>query len=352
MQLFGKRKKNTLLGIDISTSAVKMVELSNDGKGFRLENFAVVPLPLNAVIEKNIREVSAVGDALTRALAKLGTKKRQAAVAVSGSAVITKVIEMTSDLNEDQLESQIEIEADQYIPYPLDEVALDFSVMGASERNPEQNEILLAACRKEHIEMRVDALEIADIEAEVVDVEAYALQRTVEFMASSIGASDTDVVAVVDIGATVMTLSVFHEGEMKYTREQLFGGRQLSEEIQRRYGLSAEESNLAIRQGGLPEGYEEEILQPYIASVVQNLTRALQFFFSSTAFNDVDHLVLAGGVAVAEGLLEAVKGEVSADVNLASPFGAMSLGSQVDRESVKRDGTALMIACGLAMRGE
>ncbi len=150
----------------------------------------------------------------------------------------------------------------RYIPYPLDEVAIDFEVQGASTRNPERVNVLLAACRKENVEVREAALTLAGLTARVVDVEAYALERSFGLLASQLAASKERLVAVVDIGATMTTLSVLFNGRIIYTREQLFGGRHLTEEIQRRYGLTVEQAGLAKKQGGLPDDYVREVLQP------------------------------------------------------------------------------------------
>lgn len=263
LALFTK-KANTLLGIDISSTSVKLLELSRSGSRYRVESYAVEPLPANAVVEKNIAELEGVGQALARLLVKAKTSAKSAAVAVSGSAVITKSIEMEAGLTDDELENQLKIEADQYIPYPLEEVAIDFEVQGPVERSPGRVNVLLAACRKENVEIREAALALAGLTARVVDVEAYALERSYGLLAPQLGAGHDELtVALVDIGATMTTLSVLHNGRTIYTREQLFGGRQLTEEIQRRYGLSMEEAGLAKKQGGLPDDYDSEVLQPF-----------------------------------------------------------------------------------------
>lgn len=243
--LFNK-KTRTVLGIDISSTSVKLLELSRQGDRYRVEAYAVEPLPPSAVIEKNIAELEGVGQALSRVLLKARTSVRNVAVAVAGSAVITKTIEMDAGLSDDEMENQLKIEADQYIPYPLDEVAIDFVVQGPSVRNPERVNVLLAACRKENVEVREAALALAGLTAKVVDVEAYALERSFGLLVTQLASNqERPTVAVVDIGATMTTLSVLHNGRIIYTREQLFGGRQLTEEIQRRYGLTLEQAGLA-----------------------------------------------------------------------------------------------------------
>ena len=348
-RLFSK-KTQTLLGIDISSTSVKLLELSYSGGRYKVEAYAAEPLPPNAVVERNIVELEEVGQALAKALAKARTGARSAAVAVAGSAVITKTVEMDGGLSDEELENQLKIEADQYIPYPLEEVALDFEVTGPSRRNPERVDVLLAACRRENVEVREAALALAGLTAKVVDVEAYALERAYGLLQEQIGDNGSMTVAVLDIGATVTTLSVLHEGRTIYSREQLFGGLQLTEEIQRRYGLSWEEAGLAKKKGGLPEDYENDVLTPFKESIVQQVSRALQFFFASGQFHDVDCIVLAGGTSSIPGLDRLVQQKVGTRTVVANPFADMVLSNKVNPSVLASDAPALMIACGLAMR--
>ena len=354
--LFGSKKPPMVLGLDISSSSVKLLELSKSGGQFRVESYAVASLPANAVVEKNVNDIDAVSETIGKTLELAKTRCKNAAMAVAGSAVITKVIEMERGLSDEQMEAQIALEADQYIPYPLDEVAIDFQVQedslaGGDSGDPDRVQVLLAACRGENVQMRTDALEAANLNARVLDVEAYALQRAFdEMIKPQLGLNDEQVVAVVDIGATMTTLSVFSGGETQYTREQLFGGQQLTEESQRRYGISAEEAARVKKQGGLPDGYEQEVLEPFKEAVVQQITRSLQFFFSSSAYNDVDFIVLAGGVAAMPGLCELVQQRLGTSTAVGNPFAGMAVAPRVNSVSLGNDAPAMMIACGLAMR--
>jgi len=345
------KKSSAVLGVDISSSSVKLLELSRHGDRYRVESYAVEPLPADAVVEKNITNVEAVGEVLKRVVSKSRTSLKNVAVAVSGSAVITKVIQMDSGMNEFEMEDQIAVEADQYIPYPLDEVAIDFEVQGPSEISPEQVDVLLAACRKENVDVREDVMEIAGLNTKVVDVEAYSLERAYALIEPQLESQGEElVVAVVDIGATMTTLSVLAEGQTVYTREQIFGGKQLTEEIQRRYGLSVEEAGLAKKQGGLPDDYEEEVLMPFREAVVQQVARALQFFFGASQYNVVDYVVLAGGTSSIQGLTEMVEEKTGTPTLVANPFANMSVASRVNASALGNDAPSLMIACGLAMR--
>ncbi|WP_370979926.1 pilus assembly protein PilM [Agaribacterium sp. ZY112] len=348
---FLSKKHKPLIGLDISSTTIKLLEFSRHGGGYRVENYAVKPLPPNTVVEKNINEPEAVAQVLKALVQSARSKTKDAAVAVSGSSVITKLVEMPGDLNDEQMEAYISTEADQYIPYPLEEVALDFDVQGPSSKNPDQVEVLLAACRSENVETRVAVLAEAGLNPKVVDVEAYTMERAFELIREQLEDQDEQVVAVLDIGATMTTLSVLVDGSTIYTREQLFGGKQLTEEIQRRYGLSAEEAGLAKKQGGLPDDYEGEVLEPFKDAVVQQVTRSLQFFFSSSQYNDVDHIILAGGVAALDGLAGLIEEKLGTPATVANPFANMSIASRVNSAALDGDAPSLMIAAGLALRG-
>ncbi|MCK5881271.1 MAG: pilus assembly protein PilM [Sinobacterium sp.] len=346
-----KNKKKSYLGLDISSAAVKLLELAKTNDGYRVESYAVAPLPPGSIAENGIEAPESVAEALEIAIDKSKTKSRNAAVCVSGSSVITKVIDMEADMSEEEREERILADAEQYIPFPIEDVALDFEILREMPDNEERVEVLLAACRSDVIAARQTVLSMASLTAKVVDIEAYAMERAFGLVEEQIGVSDDDaIVAIVDIGSKTTTLSVLVGGQTTYTREQLFGGQQLTEEIQRRYGLSVEEAGVAKKQGGLPEDYEAEVLQPFLESVVQQIQRSLQFFFSSTDKDEVDCVVLAGGVASMAGLAELVQERVGSNCVVANPFANMAVSSKVNVMALSNDAPALMIACGLAMR--
>ena len=339
-----------LIGVDISSTAVKLLQLARTGDRYRVEHYAVEPLPPNAVVEKNLVEVEAVGEAIRRAVARSGSRIKHAAAAVSGSSVITKVIPMPADLGEDDLESQIELEAVNYIPYPIEEVNLDFEVMGPMPGNSEMVQVLLAASRSENVEARASALELGGLTAKVIDVEAFAIENAYALMAGSLNVPRDGLAALVDVGATMTTLNVLRGGRSIYTRENVFGGKQLTDEVMRRYSLSYEEAGLAKRQGGLPESYEIEVLDPFKEAMVQQVSRLLQFFYAGSEFNRVDQVVLAGGCASLVGLPEMVEEQLGVPTVVANPLAQMTLGPRVQAHALAQDAPALMIATGLALR--
>lgn len=350
------RKKTALLGLDISSTAIKLIELSQttgtSASLYRVESYAVEAMPITAVVEKKISDVQAVGETIRKAVARAGTKTRNTAVAVSGSAVITKVISMSANLSDAEMETQIQLEADQYIPYPLEEVNIDFDVLGPSDSGGDMVDVLLAASRRENVDDRVSALEIAGLTAMIVDVEAYAMENACSLLLS--GREDdsaAQTVAIADIGATTTTLHVLHEGHTAYTREQNFGGQQLVEEVQRRYGLPREQALTQIIEGGLPDKYSVEVLGPFKEALAQQIGRALQFFYSASSFNRADQVILAGGAASIRNIDELVEERLGIPTVVANPFTHMSMSPKVHAQSLNRDAPALMIAAGLALRG-
>ena len=349
--LFGNRSRE-LIGLDISSSAVKLLELSRRGDRYTVESFAVEPLPPNCVNDRQITDPRVVGEVILKALGRAGTKNRQCAVAVAGSSVITKVITMPASLKDNDMEEQIKAEADQYIPYPIDEVNIDFQVLGPSQREKDAVDVLLAACRKEQVESRIAALEIAGLKPMVVDIEAYALENACEFLTHqmpALGVGKT--VAIVDVGASTTSLLVLHDRKTVYTRDQAFGGKQLTEDIMRFYGMSYEEAGKAKRLGNLPPNYENEVLSHFIADMAQQIDRSLQFFFAAASrHNVIDQLILAGGCAHIAGIDAAVQKRLQIPCVIAQPFAKMSIGSRAKPAQLGQDQASMLIAAGLALR--
>jgi type IV pilus assembly protein PilM len=347
-----KPKALPVFGLDISSSSVKMIEIVDAGKGaYRVERYAIEPLPREAVVDGNINNLEAVAESVKRAHKRMATRTKHVAMAVPSGAVITKKIIVQSGLREDELEIQVETEANQYIPFALDEVNLDFQLIGPAPSNPEEEEVLIAATRKEKVEDRVAVAESAGLKALVMDVESYAQQSALALVVQQLpnGGKDQNI-AVVDIGANVMNVTVLRNDQSVYTREQAFGGNQLTQDIVSRYGMSVEEAENAKRSGGLPDDFETEVLRPFMDNLSMEVQRALQFFFTSTQYNAVDQILLAGGSAVIPGLDEAVNTRTQVPTMVANPFAAMQTSSRIQLKRLIVDAPSLIIACGLAMR--
>jgi type IV pilus assembly protein PilM len=345
-------KARALIGVDISSSSVKMVELASNGKdGYRVERYTIEILPKDVVSDGNIVNLEAAAESVKRAWKKLATSTKYVAIALPASAVITKKIIVPAGQREEELEVQVESEANQYIPFALEEVNLDFQVLGPAPSSPDEIEVLIAASRKEKVEDRVAVAEAAGLKPIVMDVESYAVLSSFELIEKQFpDGGKGQIIALVDVGANVMNLTVLRNDQQLYAREQAFGGNQLTQDIARHYGMSFEEAEAAKRSNNLPDNYEAELLRPYIESMALEVSRALQFFFTSTQFNKIDHIVLSGGCAVIPGADEVVASRTQINTIVANPFADMVLSDRVRAKNLLTDASSLMVACGLALR--
>ncbi len=345
-------KSPALIGVDISSTSIKLVELSDMGKGVhRLERYVVEALPKDVVTDGNIANLDQVSDGLKRAWKRLGTRNRNVALALPAAMVITKKIIVPSGQKEEDLELTVEAEANQYIPFALDEVNLDFQILGPAPNNPDEVEILIAASRKEKVEDRVAIAEAAGLKPRVMDVESYATQEAFRLIAPSLPANGRDQnIALVDIGAHVTHFYVLRNDQFLFSRDQAFGGNQLTYDIQRAFNLSPEEAESAKKNQGLPENYDADVLQPFMETLALEVTRALQFFFTSTSYSQVDQIVLSGGGALLPGLDELVAKRAAVATVIANPFGTMAVADSIRPRQLAQEAPLLLIACGLAMR--
>lgn len=350
MKLFGN-KKAPVIGLDIGSSYVRALQLSESGGGYRIEHFAMEPLREGVVVDKTVQDIEAISAAIDRAVKNSGTRSKACAIAVSGPAVFTKIIALPSNLAESDVESQIQIEANQYVPYPLDEVSLDFDILGPSARNPDLIDILLAASKSENVESRQDALEAVGLTAKVVDVEAFAIANAFELIRERDHLSKNEAVGIFDIGRDLTTLLVLRGGRVIYNREHPFGGHQLTEETMRRYEMTPEQASFFERGEEGPEDFEREVLEPFQLNIVHQVSRALQFFASSNEYSPISTIYLAGGTASLKGLAAMVQQELGLTTRVADPISGLDVAPSVAVSALKRNTPNLMVAMGLALRG-
>ena len=346
------RQDPPLLGLDISSSSVKLVELSRDKAGnLVLDRCAIEPLERGWITDGNVEKFDEVAEALRRVVKKSGTKTRLVAMALPASAVITKKIILPGGLSDSDLESQVESEANQYIPFSLDEVSLDFCVVGPSTTSVGDVEVLIAASRKEKVQDREGLAEAAGLKPVVVDVESYASRLATARLIENLPNKGLDtLVALFEVGALTTSMQVIKNDEVLYERDQAFGGAQLTQLIVRQYGFSPEEAETKKRSGDLPEDYESGVLKPFVDSMAQEIGRALQFFFTSTPHNKVDYVMLAGGSSSLPGLTESVTQQTSFACMQADPFQGMTIGSDVKEKKMRREAASYLTSCGLALR--
>jgi len=346
-----KKKIPMMVGIDIGSHAVKAVLLSQGAEGYILEDYAIEPMSRGAVIDREIQDIEAVGNVIERIRKNISAKATEAAAAVSGQTVITKVIYMDVALTEEELASQIEIEADSLIPFPLDEVSLDFETLDINESDPSKVNVLLSAARTESIEARVAALDAGDFNAKVIDVESYAVGRAYDLCLPLLPEDAKDkMVAIVDIGATVTLFSATDAGKHIYSRDQMFGGEQYTRSIVSYYNKSFEDAEQAKISNDLPPNYTFEVLAPFHTVLMQQIRRAIQMFLTTSGQDKVDYLLISGGTAALEGVESLLTEELGIHTVVANPFNSMTLSDSIDKGELTSVAPQLMVATGLALR--
>lgn len=346
------RKHAPMIGLDISSSSVKLVELSQGKAGdFVLERFASEPFEKGWITDGQIEKFDDVAGAVRRVVQKSGTKTKNVVMAMPQSAVITKKIMLPAGLREEEMELQVESEANQYIPFSLDEVSLDFCVIGPSPTSAGDVEVLIAASRKDRVQDRQGLAEAAGLKPVVLDIESHASRLAMSRVVASLPNEGRDaLVALFEIGADTTSLKVLRDDDLLYDRDQAFGGAQLTQLISRQYGFSFEEAELKKLSGDLPEDYEAAILGPFVDSLSQEIGRALQYFFTSTPHHKVHYVMLAGGTATLPGLKDRVTDLTGFASSVVNPFEHMQLGSSVREGRLRREAPSYLTACGLAMR--
>lgn len=344
-------KHRSILGIDITSTAVKVLEISGQEDTFVVENYGREVLPANAMDGNTIKDVDAVSQCIKKVIDRLHTPCKQAALAVPDSSIISKVIQINEGLNDEEMEELIVTEADKYIPYPIDEINLDFEILGHSEKNPSMLDVLIVASRAENVNQRVETAVHAGLEVVVIDVESHAVERAAQQLAKDLSASGQDkTIAIIDIGACYTHLFVLQGMKLVYSREEKFGGKQLIDSIAEYYAMSLEQAALAKDNGELPADYEEKVLDPFKENILLQIKRTLQFFYSTSQDGEVDHILLSGGLAKLPGLVALIQERLGMSTTIANPFSYMTPGKIVNLDSIKHDAPALMVACGLALR--
>lgn len=347
MKLFTQKSK-AVVGIDIGTHSIKLVELAGTKASPRVVAWAVAPLAAGAFSENAIANAELVADALNDAIVKSGTKAEAAAVAVSSSHAITKVLSMPSDISEIELEEQVNVEALHFIPYPIDEVNLDFEVIGKSEVNEDENDVLLVACRRSIVDDYIDLVENTGMVLNYVDIDTYALERVYRAQ-NALGSNSDQPVALFDIGSSSSHLMVLDEGKVLYSRHQSFGGSQLIKLIRKEYGLTAEEAEEVLASSQPPGDFLTAVQEPYVEMLRQEVGRALQFFYSSSSFSNIDSVVLTGASCSLAGLAGDLEVKLRSKVTVLNPVAQANVQSR--RESIASVSPALSVAYGLSLRG-
>ena len=350
MSWFNRTKKASL-SIDISSSSIKLLELIRISNGYRVERVSIISLPQDLSTQKKV-STTQIADAIKKAIKESGTSLKQAVIAVAESAITSKIISLPASLTNDEIEEELIMTADQYLPFSLNDLYFDFDVQGINKHNHELIDVLLVASRKENVDDRIKALSLAGLNTTIVDVEPYAMKKAFSLLSIPFtGTNDTQTIAIVDIGSTITSLTILFDGNVIYTGSQNFGCKQLTDEIQRHYNLSYENASLAKKQGGLPNNYNETILYPFQKSLALKIQHALQSFSSSNPHRSLDRIILSGGGASTQDIDLVIANHLNIATNIANPFINMSLSHHINDQFLYQEAPSLMLACGLALRG-
>lgn len=337
-----------LIGIDIASTSVKVVEVRRLKGGYRVESHAVQPLRQGAVAERCLRDADEVARALALAVRRAGSQTRRAAIAVPAGAAITKVLTLPASLGDEELEARIQADSDRHVPFPFHEVAFDFQRLGPSAHSPGQQDVLLVACRRQEVERLADVLTDAGLTPAVVEVETFALERAFARACSSLAAEDC--VALVDVGATMSTFHALCGGRVLYRRDLPSGGSRFAEELGRRCGLDPQEAERAMRCGD-PFGIDPAVvLRDLFDALAQQVGSALQLFYAAERERAIRHLVLIGGVSALPGLGERLGEACGLVVSRSDPSWGVTLAERVDADAWRAEAPAMLTALGLAMR--
>ncbi len=347
MKLFSPKSK-AVVGIDIGTHSVKVVELAGTRANPKVAAWGVAPIPVGAFSENAISNAELISDVLSGLLVSSGIKGTDVAVAVSSSHAITKVLGMPANMGELDMEEQISIEALHFIPYPIDEVNLDFEVIGRSKNNDDEDDVLLVACRRSIVEDYVDLIEDLGLTLHYVDIDTYALERVYRSQ-NNLGATSDEPVAIFDIGSSSSHLMVVDNERVLYSRHQNFGAMQLVKLVRKEYGLSAEEAEELLNSSQPPADFLQAVQEPFVEMLRQEISRALQFFYSSSSHSNIDSVVLTGACCALAGLGGDLELKLRSKVSVMNPVANASVQSR--RDAIATKSSALSVAYGLSLRG-
>ncbi len=337
-----------VVGLDIGSHSIKVCELRQTDKTYSVVNLGSIILPEGAVEDGSLHDPEAVGKVITELLANLKIKHKKVAISISGYSVIVKKIHLAV-MEEKQLEEYITAEAEQYIPFDIDDVYLDFQDLKTNTEDSASTDIILVAAKKEIIDEYLNMLRGLGLQPVVVDVDAFALENIYE---SNYPLNEN--VAIVDIGASKMHINIISNGTSVIAKDIVMGSRQLTEQIAETFDIPAEEAE-AIKIGQTPaEEKQEQIAKIFTSTCTQwvlEIKKTIDLYHSNKANKQLDKLVLSGGGSKVAGLTEFLQQEINVPVEIFDPFMKMLKNpQQIDTEYLNNIGTEMAIAAGLAIR--
>lgn len=358
-------KKNQLVGLDIGSSSIKLVEIDDSKKGKILKNFGIIGLPHNAVVEGSIKELEIVSSAIVNLFKNLKVKNRNVATSISGYSVIVKKITINRT-EESELESTIQEEAEQYIPFDINDVNLDYEILvskkeesetgekegkeGVEEERSNAMDVMLVAAKKDIVDDYVSLLNLAKLNPVVLDVDAFAIQNAFE-----ISEEDTSgCYAIVNVGAEELGINAIKDGISIFTRDSSYGGSNITEDIMSKLELSYEEAE-KIKLGGIDTSKVkqelEEVFTSAVSSWVQEIKRALDFVATTYPDENIEKLFVCGGACRIPGFQKYLEMETDIPVVELNPFANLIINKKIfDPKYLSYMAPQAAVAVGLALR--
>lgn len=342
-------KKDHLIGLDIGSRTIKLGEVLNTKKGHILQKFGMTDLPQGAIVEGRVKDAALVANTIRGLVKDLDIKEQNVATSVAGYSVIIKRISVAR-MTEQELEDSIQYEAEQYIPFDVQDVNIDFHILGQHETNPNQMHVMLVAAKKEIVNEYVDLLEMATLNPCVIDIDVFALERVFE----ENHPGETGNIALIDIGANKMNINIVKDCMSTFTRDVTIGGEQITRELASRFECSFEEAE-AIKLGEkteqAPEGQVHEIIHTYISRWGDEVRRAIDFYYSTAPEEEIKRIVLSGGAVQTPGFADLLSAETSIEVQICDPFTSMSINEKFnDVDYLQKIASQAAICMGLALR--
>ena len=341
-------KKKDIVGVDIGSSAVKLVQLRELKGGFQLLNVGMLPLPAQAIVDNTLMDSSSIVETVKALLVSLGIKAKDAACSISGNSVIIRKISLPL-MSVEELEDQIQWEAEQYIPFDINDVNVDFQILSPDEQDPSKMNVLLVASKKDIINDYQAVFAEAGLKLVVVDVDCFAVQNAYE---NSYSPEFNEVVALVNIGASIINLNIVRGGVSLFTRDVQMGGNLYTEEIQKQFGLHTEEAELLkLTTEGSEDLRLKETVQRLNETVAVEMRRSLDFYNSTAGDDRITKVYLSGGAARTAMLMEVVQQRLSLPVEILNPFSKVVVNEkEFDLGYLEQIAPLMAVAVGLATR--
>lgn len=336
-----------MIGLDIGTRYIKAVLFEQEGSQIKVQSFACEQINGNAFADREIKDFDAVSNALKKVKLSLKSKKKDVVVAISGGSVLSKIVYMDPDQQDFELETQIEIESDSLIPYPLEEVYLDFEELGESKTHVGKVDVLLSAAHKDVVDSRITLLREVEFNPKVVDIESYALGNAIIEFADY---PEDKPILCFNIGASQLQLCVVLNDRVIYSKEHSFGMNSLIQDLSIIHTLEKSETEQQLVNGYLPATWREDTFPIFLANLNQHISRAVQMYISSTGAERPEAMILSGGGANIEEIAAELEGELAVDVSIFNPFKDMQISEKAEQQGFHKVAPQLAIAAGLASR--